>query len=197
MIRDIFVFGCTVALRVSDLLSLGENNIIKQKNQYYIRVKSQKTETYTTVLLPDYAVEIVKKYKKIKNKNKTLFPFISISWFNIGLKRLGKFMPDNDMEIKKMREKRGLPKVIYKNSVQKIHYTFADHITAHTMRRTAITNMLSLGMPENVVRKISGHAPNSKEFFRYVEYAQSVLDEETQKYHKKMMELNKKATTES
>jgi hypothetical protein len=34
-------------------------------------------------------------------------------------------------------------------------------------------------MPEHVVRKISGHAPNSKEFFRYVKLAQSFLDDET------------------
>lgn len=35
------------------------------------------------------------------------------------------------------------------------------------MRRSAITVMLGLGVPEQVVRKISGHAPGSKEFFKY------------------------------
>jgi hypothetical protein len=41
--------------------------------------------------------------------------------------------------------------------------------------------MLSLGMPEQVVRKISGHAPGSKEFYRYVSWAQSYQDMETDK----------------
>ncbi|MDR0872554.1 MAG: hypothetical protein LBN27_03670 [Prevotellaceae bacterium] len=77
-----------------------------------------------------------------------------------------------------------------KDKSTKTCHTLADMVTAHTMRRTAITNMLSLGMSENVVRKISGHTPGSKEFFRYVEYAQSVLDEETQRYHERMKELN-------
>jgi hypothetical protein len=39
--------------------------------------------------------------------------------------------------------------------------------------------MLSLGMPEHAVRKISGHSPMSKEFFRYVSLAQSYQDKET------------------
>ncbi len=191
-IRDIFVFGCTVALRISDLLTLSGKNILKKDNHYYLQqVKSKKTNVYTTVLLPDYAVEIVKRYYNKNNTNKTLFPPISISRFNVLLKRFGQCIPSN-YEIKKIREKRGKQMIIYKDKTTKTHYTLADMITAHTMRRTAITNMLSLGMPENIVRKISGHAAGSKEFFRYVEYAQSVIDEETQMYHKKMKELHKK-----
>lgn len=42
----------------------------------------------------------------------------------------------------------------------------ADHISSHTMRRTAITTMLRLGMPEQLARKISGHAAHNKKFFR-------------------------------
>lgn len=49
------------------------------------------------------------------------------------------------------------------------------------MRRTAITTLLSLGVPELLVRKVSGHAPHSKEFFKYVAVSQNYLDNETQK----------------
>ncbi len=49
------------------------------------------------------------------------------------------------------------------------------------MRRTAITTLLVLGMPEPLVRKISGHTANSKEFYKYVKYSESFLDEETDK----------------
>ena len=34
-------------------------------------------------------------------------------------------------------------------------------------------------MQEDLVRKILGHAPNNKEFFRYVEYSQRLIDEST------------------
>ena len=54
------------------------------------------------------------------------------------------------------------------------------------MRRAAITTMLSLGMPEQAVRKISGHAPGSKEFYRYVLFAQTYQDEETEKMFAKL-----------
>jgi intergrase/recombinase len=47
--------------------------------------------------------------------------------------------------------------------------------------------MLQLGMPENIVRKISGHAPNSKEFYRYIQVAQDWQDEETEKVHQSIL----------
>lgn len=49
------------------------------------------------------------------------------------------------------------------------------------MCNTAILTNLALGMPEHIVRKISGHAANSKEFFRYVKMAQNVIDQEADK----------------
>ena len=36
------------------------------------------------------------------------------------------------------------------------------------MRRTAITTLLLIGVDEISVRRISGHAPGSKEFYKYV-----------------------------
>ena len=52
------------------------------------------------------------------------------------------------------------------------------------MRRSCITIMLTSGMPEYVVRKISGHTSDSKSFFRYVNLAQSLMDREIEKMHK-------------
>jgi hypothetical protein len=50
------------------------------------------------------------------------------------------------------------------------------------MRKTAITNMLVHQVDETIVRKISGHAPGSKEFYRYVNYAQTLIDDKTDLY---------------
>jgi hypothetical protein len=46
--------------------------------------------------------------------------------------------------------------------------------------------MLALGMPEHIVRKISGHVANSKEFFRYVKMAQNVIDQESDRVFEKI-----------
>ena len=54
------------------------------------------------------------------------------------------------------------------------------------MCNTAILTNLALGMPEHIVRKISGHAANSKEFFRYVKMAQNVIDHESDKVFDKI-----------
>ena len=54
------------------------------------------------------------------------------------------------------------------------------------MRRTAITTLLILGMPEHMVRKISGHSYSSNSFNRYIHYAQSYLDKELDKVHEKL-----------
>lgn len=53
---------------------------------------------------------------------------------------------------------------------------FNEHITVHTMRRTAITTLLLMGLDETSVRRISGHAPGSKEFYRYVVVVQDFLN---------------------
>jgi hypothetical protein len=59
------------------------------------------------------------------------------------------------------------------------------------MRRTAITLYLSLGMPEQLVRRISGHSPSSKEFFRYVKISEEIMDREISKVHSKLENLQK------
>ena len=46
--------------------------------------------------------------------------------------------------------------------------------------------MLILGMPEHLVRKVSGHTAASRSFNRYVHYAQSYMDKEIQKVHDKL-----------
>lgn len=48
--------------------------------------------------------------------------------------------------------------------------------------------MLCLGMPEAVVRRISGHVPGSKEFYRYVLLAQTYLDSESDKVFARLQE---------
>lgn len=181
-IKDIFVFGCTVALRVSDLLSLSNKNLVIQNEKYYLKVKSKKTNTHTSIKLPDYAIEIIKRNQ---DQGSLLLPSISKAWFNNQLKQLSKLIPD-DFELVKMRERKGKQVVVFKDAKTRTHFKLSDHISTHTMRRTAITNMLCLGMPEHLVRKISGHAANSHEFFRYVKLSQSFIDEETDRFFEKM-----------
>lgn len=184
--KDIFVFGCSVALRQGDLMQLTQENLITTEDAVYLSVRTKKTETSTMIRLPKYCVAIIEKYK---HQSDYLFPHVSNARLNKCFKELAKYL-DLTQPLIKYRSKRGERHIVYKDKKNKTHFTLADHITTHTMRRTAITTMLNLGMDELAVRKISGHAANSKEFFKYVNLAQSYMDDQTSKVYKKIAELS-------
>jgi integrase len=183
-VKDVFVFGCTVALRFSDLVELKRTNIRVNGGKWYLQVRSKKTATDTQVCLPEYAVDILMKYKKQRGG------FLLPRFNNVNLNKYVKELAEKAgfaHDVRKTRTRRGEQKEIC--SVQsKKSFRFCDLVTTHTMRRTAITTMLSLGMPEHIVRKISGHSPMSKEFFRYVSLAQSYQDRETADVFNKLKE---------
>lgn len=176
--RDIFIFGCTVALRISDLLKLTRSNLEIISDKYYLRVTSSKTDAFTRILLPQYAVDILKRYKHLK----TLLPETAKARFNVAVKKMIALANFNEERLIR-RHKRGVPVYLYKDPIKLIPYRLSDLISSHTMRRTAITTLLCLKVPENVVRKISGHAPHSKEFYKYVELSQNYMDEEVERAH--------------
>lgn len=176
-VRDIFVFGCTVALRYRDLMRLDNRHLRVQNGNYFLQITSEKTGTSTSLLLPPYAIEVVEKYR---NLHGTLLPNMSLCYFNKVLKEIAGLFPD-EVLMPKVRHQRGKPIVIYKNPKTKEHYKLSDHISSHVMRKTAITSMLMLGVPEYIVRQLSGHAPNSKEFYRYVQFSKTYMNQELTK----------------
>lgn len=181
-VKDVFVFGCAVALRYSDLVSLNKSNLEIVNKRMYIKIQSKKTQTHTRVKLPEFAIAILNKYStQYVNK---LLPEFTKAYMNKKIKDIMDIYGFNET-VQRTRQKRGIPELILKD---KNNYRFCDSITTHTMRRTAITYLLSLGMNEQMVRLISGHAPNSKEFFRYVAFAQNYIDTEIDLVHKKLAE---------
>jgi integrase len=184
-VKDIFVFGCTVALRVTDLLNLKPTNLLATNAGHYLIVRSQKTGTDSQVKLPDYCVAIINKYK---GKYPTLLPRLHKANLNKYIKELVQQAGFTQL-IAKPREKRGKRVEITKTFYGK-QLKFSDMVSTHTMRRTAITTMLILGMPEQLVRRISGHKANSAEFFKYVTYSQAYQDNETDKHYERFKQID-------
>ena len=174
-IRDIFVFGCTVALRYSDLKQLTKRHLQKKNDHYYLDVRASKTQIETRMRLPSYCTAIIEQHAL---KSPYLLPQITLQHFNRRLKELANLLPEN-IHLDKVRERKGKIIVRQKDAKTKRKLKLSDHVSSHTMRRTAISIMLESGMDEMLVRRISGHAPNSKEFYRYVRLAQHRLDAET------------------
>ncbi|RED45630.1 tyrosine-type recombinase/integrase [Seonamhaeicola aphaedonensis] len=183
-VKDIFVFGCSTGLRFSDLFLLTNKNFEKQQDDWYLKVKSKKTKTYSFIKLPQYAIEIYKKYKP-KSAKAPIFKPISLFIFNRSLKQVGEKAQFID-PIEMTREKLGKAKLVTKTQQSKKVLRFCDKMSSHMMRRTAITTLLILGMPEHLVRKISGHSHASNSFNRYVHYAQAYIDKEIDKVYSKL-----------
>lgn len=182
-VKDIFVFGCTTGLRYSDICLLTDKNFEFNDGDYYLKVKSKKNKTFSQVKLPSYAVQIYLSYKSKDAKSK-LFAQVSLFNFNKTLKRVGELANFDDV-VEISREKQGKAKDKLKKD-KIIGNRFCDQMSSHMMRRTAITTLLILGMPEHLARKISGHSSSSSSFNRYIHYAQSYMDREIDKVHEKM-----------
>ncbi|MBK6987923.1 MAG: tyrosine-type recombinase/integrase [Bacteroidia bacterium] len=102
-------------------------------------------------------------------------PRFQLLTLNKNFRKIGELAGWTDL-VQKKRRKRGILKELLKFKDGR-SYRFCDHISSHTMRRTASTTLLNLGMPEHLVRKISGHVAGSKEFFKYVQYSQNYIDQ--------------------
>lgn len=213
--REAFIFGCTTALRFSDLMNLKVRDVEKRGDSYFLYYRSLKTDTPAYVKLPPFAVEIFNKHARGKTATSRVFPRISVGRFNTNIRNLGtlagwtepigKFRSKDGEQIeikipecrkggirlsKKMAASNDVTDALAarkKNFKGEKLFRFCDLMTSHVMRRTGITVLLMLGMPEILVRKISGHTANSKSFFRYVDYAQSFITDEIEKAHGKLM----------
>jgi integrase len=186
--KNIFIFGCTVALRYSDLFNMKFTDIESVNGSNYLCVKSKKTEVITRIKLPDYVIAIIDRLKCKHGKRKTILPSISKNQLNKNLKLLAEKAGWTHVVIKK-RSRRGKEIEIVK-VVDQSNYRFCDLMSSHTMRRTAVSTMLMLGMPEITVRKISGHTQNSKAFGRYINLAQSYLDTNIDKVYAELKTTN-------
>ena len=182
-VKDIFVFGCTTGLRYSDVFLLTNKNFEQQDGEWYLKLKSLKTKTFSYIKLPLYAIEVYQKYKS-KNDRVPVFGKISLFNFNKTLKKVGE-KAGFTSSVEVSREKQGKARKLIKKT-DATQNRFCDKMSSHMMRRTAITTMLILGMPEHLVRKISGHSHSSSSFNRYVHYAQAYMDKEISKVHSKL-----------
>jgi integrase len=182
-IKDIFVFGCTTGLRYSDMFLLTSKNFEQTNSDWYLKIKSKKTKTFSLIKLPNYAVSIYQKHQP-KDSKIPVFGAISLFNFNRNLKQIGE-LAGLTQSVEVSREKQGKSHKI-KSTKSNLQNRFCDKMSSHMMRRTAITTLLILGMPEHLVRKISGHSTASSSFNRYVHYAQAYMDKEIDKVHSKL-----------
>jgi len=175
IVRDIFVVGCATALRVSDLFRIRRQNLTNINGQKWLVMRSLKTGTETRLLLPQFVEDIFSRYHL---KASRLLPKVSNVNLNIQIKKLGALAGWTGTMLR-FRNKRGIP-LVCGQARRKKPMRFCDMLTSHTMRRTGVSLLLQLGVPEQMVRQVSGHKQGSREFYRYVALNQKWQDEQTQ-----------------
>lgn len=154
-VRDFFVFGCFTGMRHSDISTLKKHNVFKD----HIKIFTKKGGATQSLVIPltEVSKRIVDKYKSTDSH--LAIPSISNQKTNDYLKQVAKTV--------------GLGTTItiaQKNAygkVEEVNFVKSDLITCHVSRKSFITIALTLGMPEAVIKSISGHSKNSKAFSKY------------------------------
>lgn len=142
--RDQFCFMAFTSLRISDFRRLMVGNIVEG----HIEIIAKKTDERMVIPLVKDAKAIIDKYKDERPKDGHLFDVIS-----------GQKLNDY---IKEAAKEAGLNRKVlfsyYKGTVRTDEQKeFCEIISCHDARRTFVTCSLAMGIPENFVRKCSGH----------------------------------------
>lgn len=161
-VRDVFVFGCSTGLRFSDLVSLRPSNI---QGDFIVK-NIQKTKENSMIPLNKFSAGILKKYQDTVYET---LPKVSHQKFNAYLKECCKEAGIN-AEVTITRFSGG-----HRKTTSHPKY---ELITSHAARKTFATLSLLMGMPERVVRNITGHK-KEETFKRYVNF--------TKEYEKQQM----------
>ncbi|HRQ17682.1 MAG TPA: tyrosine-type recombinase/integrase [Agriterribacter sp.] len=135
-VRDWFVLGCYVGLRVSDLLRLKQINITGDN----IVIENNKTGAIVTVPIHPTAKKILEKYGGFPRE-------ISDQELN--------------RKIKEVAQACGMTETILfsitKGGIRKvIPYAKFDMISTHTCRRTFITYLISIGVQDSIIMMLAG-----------------------------------------
>jgi site-specific recombinase XerD len=142
-VRDILVFSCHTGQRISDILNISKDNFIEEGDNYFLRLKTQKTKEFVNILLSKTAQEIYKRYFTSGEG----FLQISSVKYNKHLKNLAK-MAEIDTPITKYKYSGNK-----RTEETKPKYEF---VASHIGRKTFITLSLEKGMRPEVLMKIVG-----------------------------------------
>lgn len=163
--RDIFVFQCLIGCRVSDLLSMTDNNLINGAIEYIPRKTKDKNPVVVRVPLNSRALALVEKYKGVDAKGR-LFPFISSQKYNEAIK-----------EILTACEVNRLVTILNPTTGEEEQRPINKVASSHMARRTFIGNLYKKVKDPNLIGSLSGHTEGSRAFARYRDIDEDIKKE--------------------
>lgn len=160
-VRDTFCFSCFTGQRFSDIAKLQKEHIINGCIQNDVT----KTKDFAVIPLIKPAKEILAKYEDYPGQN--ALPKISHQKYNDYLKECAEMVGLN-RPVRIVKYVGG--KAIYSTKL------LSKVISSHAARKTFITTSLTLGMPREAVKAISGHKKDAT-FNKYVKLAEDFKKE--------------------
>jgi len=160
-VRDVFLFQCYTGARYSDIENIKQEDIKQDGEMKVWDFFAEKTGQQITAPLFPNAVSIIEKYKDLP----TPLPRYTNQAINRELKIIAE----------KAKLNRKVKRIAYHDN-RKTEYSFYLHqvISTHMARKTFISLSLQMGVPERMVREISGHR-DERSFRRYVNLNKSHL----------------------
>jgi len=167
-VRDVFCFMCWTGQRFCDVQSIRWEQIYLDEDGHKVwEVNTTKTDQRIVVPVIDHADRILRKYEGQPYP----LPVPANQTMNNYLKELGKLAALN----------KSTQVIRYHDGMKKEHYVpFYKVLTTHVARKSFITNSLIHGVPERVVREVSGHK-DEKSFRRYVKLSESYCNQQIRK----------------
>lgn len=147
-VRDLFIFGAWVGLRISDYSNIKPENIVTIDGEMFIDITTQKTKERVIIPCNPVVLELFDKYEQNANK---LPKTISDQKFNEYIKEACKMAG--------MEEKGRLsssPKLM-----------LWECVSSHTCRRSFATNYYLQGFPTIDLMKITTHK-TERSFYKYL-----------------------------
>lgn len=181
-VYEVSVVILLTTFRIKDAINLKRSDLFLRGNSASIRIISSKRKKQVFVPIPvsfyNLLVSNHEKYGSVYTKcdipvEKYTYQIHSKELFSLydelsAPHSIERMLPDN-------------------TGTHTITKPFKDFITAHALRRTAITLMLINGVPEIQVKWASGHSYDSKSFKKYVDYVDSIMNSGISAYQERLL----------
>jgi len=161
--RDVFIFGVLTGLRYGDLKKLKKNDF-RDGKIWFFEQKKKATRERNIKLVP-LALEIVHRYKNWPGVQ--LLPAYSDP--NRILKEV--------FVLARIEREVTIKKKFAGGRTEESIVPLSKLAHSHMGRKTFITLALSMGMPEVVVKSITGHSKDSESFRRYYDIIDTIKDD--------------------
>ena len=187
--KNWLIIGCYTGQRVSDLLKMTKENIVKRGEVELIELKQTKTNKRVSI-------PVLPEVKKILNRNNGEFPAkISAQKFNNHLKDLcklagltepteGAILVDLDEGNETIKQEN------HKWRKQFGTYPKHDLVTSHVCRRSFATNFYGK-MPTPLIMSITAHS-TERQFLEYIGKSEDDSAIQFLEYYLKTAQMNKK-----